>query len=122
MSTLRGTELTTPNPTSITAYLTHANGHTVAVQTSAGQSLMRAALAAGVEAIAADCGGCLSCATCHVQVAPAWAAALPAPSVDELAMLAMTAEPAQPNSRLSCQIVMQPALDGLCATLPATQY
>ncbi|MEP7281351.1 MAG: 2Fe-2S iron-sulfur cluster-binding protein, partial [Rubrivivax sp.] len=56
-----------------------------------GASLMRAAVDAGVDGIAADCGGCLSCATCHVIVDPAWADRLPAPSADELAMLEMTA-------------------------------
>ncbi len=106
----------------ITVHLTRANGLTLAVPANAGQSLMHAALAAGVDGIAADCGGCLNCATCHVVMAPGWAAELPPPSADEVAMLEMTAEPAQRYSRLSCQIVLQPALDGLCATLPATQY
>ena len=44
------------------------------------------------------------------------------PSADELAMLEMTAAPREPRSRLSCQIVLGPELDGLVARLPATQY
>jgi 2Fe-2S ferredoxin len=87
-----------------------------------GQSLMRAATGAGVEAIAADCGGLLSCATCHVIVEAAWASRLPAPSADEASMLEMTAAPRTPTSRLSCQIELVPALDGLALRLPDRQY
>ena len=47
---------------------------------------------------------------------------LPPPGADEAAMLEMTAAPREPDSRLSCQIVLDPELDGLVARLPATQY
>lgn len=87
-----------------------------------GQSLMQAATRAGVDAIAADCGGSLTCATCHVYVSPEWLARLPAPSADELSMLEMTASPWQPNSRLSCQLIATDALDGMVIALPLTQY
>ena len=88
----------------------------------AGQSLMRAAVEAGIDGIKADCGGLMSCATCHVIVDAAWAARLAPPSSDENAMLEMTAAPRQPTSRLSCQIVLALELDGLTAALPQTQY
>ncbi len=91
-------------------------------QAKLGQSLMQAATRAGVEAIAADCGGSLTCATCHVYVGEAWRAALPAASAYELSMLEMTAAPRLPGSRLSCQLVATPALDGMTIELPATQY
>jgi 2Fe-2S ferredoxin len=87
-----------------------------------GQSLMEAAVAAGVSGIAADCGGMLTCATCHVKVGPSFAALLPPPDAEELAMLAFTATPATPASRLSCQIILKPELDGLTVELPASQY
>ena len=87
-----------------------------------GQSIMQAATRAGVDGIAADCGGSLTCATCHVIVDPAWASKLPPPSADELSMLQMTASPREKHSRLSCQIVASAELDGLRITLPATQY
>ena len=87
-----------------------------------GQSLMRAATDAGLDGIKADCGGCLSCATCHVVVDPAWADRLPPPSSDEEAMLETTAAPRRPTSRLSCQIVLGEDLDGLVAGIPGTQY
>jgi ferredoxin, 2Fe-2S len=87
-----------------------------------GQSLMQGATHAGVEAIAADCGGSLTCATCHIYVNAPWADKLPPPSADELSMLDMTAEPRQTTSRLSCQIVATQAMDGIEISLPLTQY
>ena len=106
----------------VTIHLIEANGNRRDVTGHEGQSLMRAATAAGVDGIAADCGGCMTCATCHVYVDPGWLDRLPAPSGDEDAMLEMTAMPRQPNSRLSCQIALDASLDGLVATLPETQY
>jgi ferredoxin, 2Fe-2S len=108
--------------TSIALHFTHADGTRVTVQARSGQSLMKAAVAAGIDAIAADCGGCLSCATCHVIVAPDWALRLPPPDGDEISMLQMTAAPAEPCSRLACQIVLTPTLDGLGVRLPSHQY
>jgi ferredoxin, 2Fe-2S len=67
-------------------------------------------------------GGSLTCATCHIYVDTAWADKLPAPSADELSMLEMTAEPRQPTSRLSCQVVATAAMDGMVIGLPQTQY
>jgi 2Fe-2S ferredoxin len=106
----------------ITVHLTEANGtrHDLAVPT--GQSLMRAAVAADVDAIKADCGGTLTCATCHVFVDEAWFAKLPPAEADEDAMLEMTAAERRPNSRLSCQLQLTPDLDGLSVSVPDTQY
>lgn len=87
-----------------------------------GQSLMEAAVAAGIDGIAADCGGMLTCATCHVFVHEPFASRLPAADGEELAMLAFTATPATPASRLSCQIRLSAELDGLTVELPASQY
>ena len=108
--------------TEVTVFLDRPDGVRLTVTGSAGRSLMRVALAAGVDGIAADCGGVLSCATCHVLVAPEWAARLPPPEPDELAMLEMTAAPHEATSRLSCQIVLGAELQGLMARLPDTQY
>ncbi|MGZ5131695.1 MAG: 2Fe-2S iron-sulfur cluster-binding protein [Caldimonas sp.] len=106
----------------IAIILIEPDGRRHELQGRAGQSLMRAAVEAGIDGIKADCGGVMSCATCHVIVAEEWAARLPPPSSDELAMLEMTAAPRRPSSRLSCQIVLGEALDGLTAGLPETQY
>jgi ferredoxin, 2Fe-2S len=83
---------------------------------------MQAAIKANIDGIAADCGGSLTCATCHVYVDAAWQDKLPPASRDELAMLEMTAAERKPTSRLSCQIIMTPELDGLTIELPPAQY
>jgi 2Fe-2S ferredoxin len=108
--------------TTVTLILNTADGQAQRITGRTGKSLMQAAISAGVDGIAADCGGCLTCATCHVFVDAAWAARLPAPSADEVAMLDMTATPREASSRLSCQIELTAALDGLIVRLPATQY
>jgi 2Fe-2S ferredoxin len=106
----------------LTLHLTDAGGTLHTIRGRSGQSLMRAAVDAGVDGIAADCGGCMTCATCHVIVEPRWLERLPAPQSDERGMLEMTAAPREPGSRLACQIRLAPELDGLAVRLPATQY
>ena len=98
------------------------SGVTTALQGKAGKSLMELATAKNLGGIAADCGGLMTCATCHVFVAEPYFNQLPEPCADELAMLAFTAEARQPNSRLSCQITLTAALDGMTVTLPTHQY
>lgn len=99
-----------------------ADGSQQTVPGKPGHSLMQAAERAKVAGIAADCGGSLTCATCHVKVAPEWASRLPKPSGEELAMLEFTASPREANSRLSCQITLTPELDGVVVHLPVSQY
>lgn len=99
-----------------------ADGQRRRVTAKAGRSVMQTAVEHGIEAIVADCGGTLTCATCHVIVAPEWAARLPPPSGDEEAMLEMTAAPREAGSRLSCQLVVTPELHGLTVRTPATQF
>lgn len=92
------------------------------LQAAPGQNLMQAAVDANLPGIQADCGGLLTCATCHVVVPGDWLAKLPAMTGDEDGMLAFTAQTREPGSRLSCQIMLTPELDGLQVTLPASQY
>jgi ferredoxin, 2Fe-2S len=106
----------------ITLHLQDKDGSQHTVTARVGRSLMQAAVDAGLDGIAADCGGSLSCATCHIIVASEWLAVLPPVSDDEAAMLEMTAAPLEPGSRLACQLRLAPTLDGLRARLPATQY
>jgi len=98
------------------------SGEAREVHCKTGQSLMQAAVAANVQGIEADCGGMMTCGTCHLFVREPHASTLPAPSADELGMLEFTAEPRRPNSRLSCQIELTDALDGLTVDLPETQH
>lgn len=92
------------------------------IEAAPGQSLMKAAVDANVRGIEADCGGTLTCATCHVMVDAPWAALLPPASPDELGMLDFAASPVQPESRLSCQLPLTQELDGLVVRLPAAQH
>jgi ferredoxin, 2Fe-2S len=110
--------VTMPVPIVIVA----ADGSRTPILAAVGVSLMRAATGAGIEGIAADCGGVLSCATCHVYVDAHWAARLAPVTADEDAMLEMTASERRPASRLSCQIMLDDTLGGLTVHLPPTQY
>jgi 2Fe-2S ferredoxin len=87
-----------------------------------GQSLMQAAISNNVKGIEADCGGLLTCATCHVYVREPFANRLELPTEDEMGMLEFTASPRRANSRLSCQIKLTQELDGLAVDLPESQH
>lgn len=91
------------------------------VNAATGSTVMEAAIKSGVPGIVAECGGSAMCATCHVYVDPAWADRLPAPLANELEMLECTAAERQPNSRLSCQIKLSAALQGLVVRIPDRQ-
>lgn len=91
------------------------------VEAADGESVMHTALNNLIDGIVGECGGDLSCATCHVFVDPEWFPALGEPSTDEEDMLEATSEPPTKFSRLSCQIKCDEKLDGLVVHLPATQ-
>jgi len=86
-----------------------------------GLSLMEAALRYRIPGIEGDCGGACACATCHVYVEPDWLGRLVPPSQLETNMLKMAVAP-NAQSRLSCQILATPALDGLTVRTPERQY
>src|SRR3954447_6099341 len=86
-----------------------------------GTRVMQAATLHGVDGIVAECGGSCMCATCHVYVREDQLAKTPAMGPDEDAMLEGTASERKPNSRLSCQLVVSPEMDGLVVYLPETQ-
>ena len=82
-----------------------------------GESLMQIAVDNMVPGILGDCGGCCSCATCHVYVDPKWLPLLEPASADETMML--TGGPdVRENSRLGCQIYMSAKLDGIVLYVP----
>ena len=101
-------------------YIEH-NGTTRTVDVREGQSLMEAALQHRVPGIDGDCGGACACATCHVYVDPAWVGRLPAMRELERNMLKFATDPNE-TSRLACQIVATPELEGLTVTTPQSQY
>jgi 2Fe-2S ferredoxin len=91
------------------------------VDVAVGTSVMQAAIANGIDGIVAECGGQLMCATCHVYVDEACIGRAPAVGAAEAEMLACTAAERRETSRLSCQLVMSPELDGLVVQLPTEQ-
>jgi 2Fe-2S ferredoxin len=98
------------------------NGTRHEVDVPAGDSLMQGAVNNVVRGIVADCGGGLSCATCHCYVDDAWIDRVAPPSEAETQMLEFTTSARQPGSRLSCQITISEALHGLIVRLPETQF
>ena len=88
------------------------------IEASAGVTVMEAIRDNGFDELLALCGGCCSCATCHVHVDPAFADLLPPMSEDENDLLDSSSH-RDATSRLSCQIPFGPALDGLKVRIAA---
>jgi len=90
------------------------------VEAEIGSTVMETALRNDVGGIVAECGGACTCATCVVHVDEAWSAIVGPPSAEEEDMLDFAFE-VKPTSRLSCQIKVTEALDGLIVRTPAYQ-
>jgi 2Fe-2S ferredoxin len=97
------------------------DGQSVEIQGRTGHSLMQEAVNNGIAGIVGECGGAGACATCHCYVDEAWLDKLPKPLVSERDLLEYVISPAS-NSRLSCQMKLTDALDGLVVRLPESQY
>lgn len=97
-----------------------ADGTRLTVEAENGSTVMETAIKNGVPGIEAECGGACACATCHVYVDPAWTAATGKPEATEEDMLDFAFD-IRPTSRLSCQIKVSDALDGLVVQTPAKQ-
>jgi 2Fe-2S ferredoxin len=91
------------------------------VEVPVGWTVMEGAVKNRVPGIDADCGGACACATCHVYVDPAWLEKLPKRQDMEEQMLDFAIE-LKSNSRLSCQIKVTQALDGLIVRTPKSQH
>jgi 2Fe-2S ferredoxin len=92
--------------------------HTVAAEV--GSTVMETALKNDISSIVAECGGGCTCATCLVHVDDAWSAIVGKPTQDEEYMLDSAFE-VKPTSRLSCQIKITEAMDGLIVRTPPYQ-
>ena len=101
----------------ITVTFINAEGDTQEVQAVDGQSLLYLAQAAG-QPLEGTCEGQMACSTCHVIIDKDWFDKLPPAVEDEEDMLDL-ATGARRTSRLSCQITLTPALDGLVVHVPA---
>lgn len=98
-----------------------ADGSRREVEVPLGHTVMEGAVDSGVRGILAECGGACACATCHAYIDPAWEARLATMEPMEDAMLD-TAADRRPNSRLTCQIEVTAALDGLVVHVARNQH
>ncbi len=96
------------------------SGETRTVDADVGSTVMEVAIRNAIPGIEAECGGACACATCHVYVDDAWMEKVGAPTPMEEDMLDFGYD-IKPNSRLSCQIKISDALDGLVVITPERQ-
>jgi 2Fe-2S ferredoxin len=97
------------------------NGSTQTIDVPVGNTVMRGAVINSVDGIVGRCGGGAMCGTCHVYVDEQSQVPLPDVHPVEDELLYDTASPRQANSRLSCQLPVTDAIDGLVVHLPVTQ-
>jgi len=100
-------------------YIEH-DGTEHVVEVPEGLSVMEGAVKNAIPGIDADCGGACACSTCHVYVDPAWVDRLPKREPMEEDMLDFAYQP-QDNSRLTCQLKVTSALEGLVVRMPEKQ-
>jgi 2Fe-2S ferredoxin len=87
-----------------------------------GETVMQVAYDNGIEGIAAECGGSMSCGTCHVYLDEVTYARTDAPSESENDMLDIVSSDRRPTSRLSCQIKIDARFQGAQVTIPESQF
>ena len=101
-------------------YIEH-NGAEHVVDVPNGLTVMEGARDNGIPGIEADCGGACACSTCHVYIDPTWVDKLPKIDAMEEDMLDFAYEPRPGQSRLTCQLKVTDALDGLIVQMPEKQ-
>lgn len=101
-------------------YIEH-NGKKHEVEVANGLSVMEGARDNNIPGIEADCGGACACSTCHVYVDETWVEKIPAKDAMEEDMLDFAFQPNPTTSRLTCQIKVTDALDGLVVQMPEKQ-
>ncbi len=101
-------------------YIEHGGKEHV-VDVPDGLTVMEGARDNGIPGIEADCGGACACSTCHVYVAEAWVDRLPVKDAMEEDMLDFAYQPDPARSRLTCQLKVSPAIDGLVVQMPEKQ-
>jgi 2Fe-2S ferredoxin len=101
-------------------YIEH-NGTEHVVDVPNGLTVMEGARDNNIPGIEADCGGACACSTCHVYVHPDWVAKLPEIDPMEEDMLEFAYQPDTTRSRLTCQLKVSDALDGLVVQMPEKQ-
>ena len=97
--------------------VTNTAGETRDIDAEVGLSLMENIRNNDFDDMAALCGGCVSCCTCHVHIAADWAEKLDPADDDEIALLEDSDNFQAEESRLSCQVEVTDAMDGLKLTI-----
>jgi 2Fe-2S ferredoxin len=105
----------------IVTYIEH-NGTEHRLDIASGETIMQGAVDHALDAIVAECGGGLACATCQCYIDDAWIDRVGPALGAEKDMLEFSANDARPGSRLSCQVTVNDDLDGLVVHLPESQY
>ena len=95
-------------------------GDSKTIEVENGLTVMEGAIQNNIPGIDADCGGSMTCATCHVYVEEKCLNKIPKAEEAEIDMIDMAFEPKK-NSRLSCQLIVSDELEGLTVTTPAQQ-
>ena len=101
--------------------VTTREGKEITLAAKPGMSVMEIIRDGGIDELLALCGGCCSCATCHVYVDPAWVDRLPKKDAMESDMLDFAWSPDPVRSRLTCQLKVSDALEGLRVQMPQKQ-
>jgi 2Fe-2S ferredoxin len=96
------------------------DGTSIETEAQNGATVMETAIMNAIPGIVAECGGACTCATCHVYVDDAWTETVGGPSNMEEDMLDFAFD-VKEQSRLSCQIKVKDALDGLVVHVPSRQ-
>ena len=101
-------------------YIEH-NGTKHEIDVANGMTVMEGARDNNIPGIEADCGGACACSTCHVYIDPEWVEKIPAKDDMEADMLDFAWQPDAARSRLTCQLKVTDALDGLIVQMPEKQ-
>ncbi len=101
-------------------YIEHS-GREHEISVGNGQTVMQGATDNLIDGIIGECGGCCSCATCHVIIDDAWHEKVGGPNDTESEMLEAVPIPTS-TSRLGCQITVTDELDGLVVRMPEEQF
>ena len=97
------------------------DGSVRSIEAANGRNLMEIAILNNVRGVDGECGGCCSCATCHVYVDERYLDKLPEPDEMEGELLEVVASERRANSRLGCQVIVSDALDGMQVGIPVSQ-
>jgi ferredoxin, 2Fe-2S len=104
----------------VSVRMTFIDSHGAArtIEARSGMSVMETARLHQIPEVGSDCGGLCACASCHVYVDPAWLDKFPAMTKNENVLLSLLQDERHPNSRLSCQLKLTGAENGLIVRTP----